>query len=79
MRYDNIARVQMPLTAAYLETPGDPRLALLLAHTHLWKLAERARLATVPPEITDHAVLAEQHFEEARRLAPEDAQDGIWS
>jgi len=71
-RYENIPQVQMLLTAAYLENPNDPRLALLLAHTHLWKVSERARLSPVPPEITDHLILAERYFAEARQLAPDD-------
>lgn len=33
-RYDRIHEVQLQLTAAYLETPRDATLALLLAHTH---------------------------------------------
>ena len=77
-RYDDIPRVQMLLTAAYLEAPGDPRLALLLAHTHLWRIAERAHLQSVPPEITDHMILADRYFEEARRLAPDDERVAGW-
>jgi hypothetical protein len=68
----------MLLTAAYLENPNDPRLALLLAHTHLWKVSERARLSPVPPEITDHLILAERYFAEARQLAPDDDRIPGW-
>jgi hypothetical protein len=77
-RYENIPRIHMLLTAAYLENPHDPRLALLLAHTHLWKIAERARIDPVPPEITDDLILARWYFEEAHRLAPADERIPGW-
>jgi hypothetical protein len=77
-RYDDIPSVQRLLTAAYLENPADPKVALLLAHTHLWKVAERARLTPVPPEITDHLAVAERYFTEARVLAPDDARIPGW-
>ena len=42
---------------------------------HIWRLAERARIASGPgPEITDDAVLARKYFEEAVRLDPGDAR-----
>ena len=77
-RYDDIPSVQRLLTAAYLENPADPKVALLLGHTHLWKIAERARLASVPPEITDHLAVAERYFTEAGTLAPDDARIPGW-
>lgn len=77
-RYDNIPEAHHLLTAAYLENPNDPRLALLLAHTHLWRIAERARLDSVPPGITDHMILADRYFAEARRLAPDDDRIPGW-
>ena len=76
--YDNISMIQRVLTAAYLENPNDPRLALLLAHTHFWKVAERTRVTPLMPEITDHLILAERYFEEARQLAPEDQRIPGW-
>jgi hypothetical protein len=77
-RYDDIPSVQRLLTAAYLDNPADPKVALLLAHTHLWKVAERARLTPVPPEITDHLAVAERYFTEAGALAPDDARIPGW-
>jgi hypothetical protein len=77
-RYENIPRVQSILTAAYLENPGDARLALLVAHTHFWKIAERERVQPLAPEITDHMILAAWYFDEARRLAPDDARIPGW-
>lgn len=77
-RYEGLPEVRRLLTAAYLETPTDPRLALLLAHAHLWSVAERARLGRLDPAITDHLILAERYFEEAQRLAPEDLRIAGW-
>ncbi len=71
-RYDAIPGVIRQLTAAYLENPRAPEVALLLAHTHLWKVAERSRETTRDPTVTDHLVLAEHYFEEAYRLHPDD-------
>lgn len=75
--YEQIPDIRFLLTAAYLENPNDPQIALLLAHTHLWGLAERDRGAE-DPLITDHAILAEKYFSEARRLNPEDARIPGW-
>lgn len=77
-RYENIPEVQRQLTTAYLQNPNDPKLALLLGHTHLWKVAERERATSAGPEITDHLILAERYFEEARRLAPLDQRIPGW-
>jgi hypothetical protein len=60
------------LTAAYLENPRQPEITLLLAHAHLWTIAERVRLPEIDPRITDHAILAERYFLEAHRLNRED-------
>ena len=75
--YDKIPDIRFLLTAAYVENPNDPQIALLLAHTHLWSLAERDREAQ-DPLITDHAILAERYFSEAARLTPEDARIPGW-
>lgn len=71
-RYEAIPSLIRQLTAAVLENPRDPETVLLLAHTHLWKVAERARIEGRDPTLTDHLVLAEHYFEEAYRLRPED-------
>ena len=71
-RYEAIPGLIRQLTAAVLQNPRDPETVLLLAHTHLWKSAERARMEGRDPTITDHLVLAEHYFEEAYRLRPED-------
>lgn len=60
------------LTAAYLENPKQPEITLLLAHAHLWTIAERVRRPELDPRITDHAILAERYFMEAHRLNRED-------
>lgn len=69
--YDNLEPVVFQLTAAYLEQPRDPEIALLLAHAHFWKLAERRR-KDPDPRVTDSLLLAEKYFEEAARLDPSD-------
>ena len=76
--YDQIPEMLRLLTAAYLEQPRDPKLPLLLAHTHLWKLSERARTDGRDPRITEHAILAEKYFAEAQALNPEDARILGW-
>lgn len=76
--YEALPEVLRLLTAAYLETPEDPELALLLAHSHLWKLSERTRMAEADPRITDHALLADFYFDEAKVLAPDDTRIDGW-
>lgn len=76
--YDQIPEMLRLLTAAYLEQPRDPKLPLLLAHTHLWKLSERARTDGRDPRITEHAILAEKYFSEAQALNPDDARILGW-
>ncbi len=71
-RYEALPGITRLLSAAYLENPHDPEIALLLAHAHLWRISERARLDTPDPSITDHLILAERYFEQAYRLSPED-------
>ena len=78
-RYEDLPEVRRLLTAAYLEEPSDPETALLLAHSHLWTLSERARVPEAPnPSITDHALLAEHYFSEAIALAPDDTRIPGW-
>jgi hypothetical protein len=71
-RYEAIPGLLRQLGAAVLENPRDAETVLLLGHTHLWKVAERARVEARDPTIVDHLVLAEHYFEEAYRLNPED-------
>ena len=71
-RYDAIPGLLRQLSAAVLENPRDAETVLLLGHTHLWKVAERARLEARDPTIVDHLVMAEHYFEEAYRLNPGD-------
>ncbi len=77
-RYEQLPETLRLLTAAYLENPRQPEITLLLAHAHLWKIAERSRVPEQDPRITDHAILAEKYFAEARRLAPGDARIPGW-
>jgi hypothetical protein len=72
--YDEIPRVLEVLTAAYLETPTDALTAAHIAWLHNWRMAERARLSSVPATITDHVMLARRYFDEAVRLNPSDAR-----
>ncbi|MEM7118004.1 MAG: hypothetical protein AAF614_36575 [Chloroflexota bacterium] len=74
---ERIPEILIQLTAAYLENPNDAEISLLLAHTHLWALAERDRNAR-DPLVTNHAILAEKYFEEALRLAPDDVRILGW-
>lgn len=71
-RYDSIPQALTLLKAAYLENPNDPTTTAHIAFLHIWKLSERNRLKEIPPDITDHAVLARKYFEEAVKLNPED-------
>lgn len=73
-RYEDIGRALELQTAAYLADPHD---ALTAAHTgwlHIWRLAERSRLAQVPATLTGDAVMARKYFEEAVRLQPGEAR-----
>ncbi len=70
--YDEIPRVLEALTAAYLQTPTDAVTAAHIAWLHNWRVAERARLSTIPATITDHTILARRYFEEAVNLDPSD-------
>ena len=72
--YEKIPAVLTALTAAYLENPSDALTAAHVGFTHIWRLAERARLPATPPTITDDAILARRYFEEAYRLDPSDAR-----
>ena len=73
--YDQIPQSLTALKAAYLANPNDSVTAAHIGFMHIWRLAERARIASGPgPEITDDAVLARKYFEEAVRLDPGEAR-----
>jgi hypothetical protein len=73
--YEQIPEALTALKAAYLANPNDAVTAAHIGWMHIWRLAERARLAPgAGPEITDHAVLGRKYFEEAVRLNPSEAR-----
>lgn len=73
-RYDGIQGALEALTAAYLRTPNDAKTAAHIAWLHNWRVAERARLDSVPATITDDTMLARRYFQEAVKLDPSDAR-----
>ncbi len=76
--YEELPGVIDQLTAAYLENPRDPEIALLSAHAHFWRIAEFRRDSNAGPSITDHFIVAEKFFEEAKRLRPGDVRILGW-
>lgn len=72
--YDNIQNALEVLTAAYLKTPNDAKTAAHIAWLHSWRIAERARMVSVPATITDNTILARRYFQEAVKLDPSDAR-----
>ena len=76
--YEAIPGATELLTQAYLESPRDPELALLVGHAHLWRVAERERAAEKSARVTDDLIVAEKYFSEAKRLSPEDARIDGW-
>lgn len=74
-RYEQIDTALTAMTAAYLQTPEDAVSAAHVGWLHVWRLAERNRLGTtIPPQITDDAVLSRKYFEEAVKLDPKEAR-----
>jgi hypothetical protein len=75
-QYEEIPTALVALKAAYLENPNDAVTAAHIGWLHIWRLAERARLApsALGPGITDDAVLGRKYFEEAVRLDPREAR-----
>ena len=71
-QYDSVPRAMLLLKAAYLQNPRDPRTTAHVGFLHAWSAAERARLASIPPTITDHVVLARTFFARAAALDPSD-------
>jgi hypothetical protein len=72
--YDSIPHAMFLLKAAYLQNPRDARTAAHIGFLHAWTAAERARLTSVPPTITDHVILARTYFARATVLDPTDAR-----
>lgn len=72
--YDAIPTALVAVQAAYLQTPNDAVTAAHVGFLHIWRVAERARLATQSPLITDDIVLAHKYFQEAVTLDPSDAR-----
>ena len=72
--YGNIQNALDTLTAAYLQTPTDAKTAAHIAWLHNWRIAERARLSSVPATITDDTFVARRYFAEAVKLDPSDAR-----
>ncbi|HBI30139.1 MAG: hypothetical protein CL919_02280 [Deltaproteobacteria bacterium] len=60
--YQNIPEAMTLLKAAYLENPHDAKVAAHIGFLHIWRLSERRRSETIPPQITDDAVLARKYF-----------------
>ena len=55
---------------AYLQNPNNPNLTAHMGFLHMWKIAERKRLTTNNPLITNEMVLAEHYFKKALKLNP---------
>ena len=72
--YQGIAEADKLLTAAYLDNPNDPALAAHLGFLHIWKITERERLKTIPPEIVNEIILSHKYFSDAVELDPSDAR-----
>jgi hypothetical protein len=72
--YDGIPKALEALKAAYLQSPADAENAAHIGFLHVWRLAERARLASLSPSITDNAVLSRRYFDEAVALNPAEAR-----
>lgn len=78
--YDRIDDALLPLTAAFLQDHTNGETALLIAHAHLWRAAERTRnpRTHTDPRITDSIILARHYFEQAARLLPDDRRIDGW-
>lgn len=73
-QYDSVPRAMFLLKAAYLQNPRDPRTTAHVGFLHAWLAAERARLPSVPPTMTDQVILARTYFARAAALDPTDAR-----
>src|SRR5690606_34718780 len=77
-RYDLVPALAADLEAAAASDPEDAQIALTLALAHLWGAAEIGRIGGDVGREATHAFEALARFEEARRLAPDDARiDGF--
>ncbi len=72
--YDRIREAIELLTAAYLENPNNPTLAARIGWLHIWRLAERNRMSSIPSTITDDIILCRKYFSEAYKLNKNDAR-----
>ena len=72
--YDHISSALEAETGAYLQNPDDAVTAAHVGWLHIWRLAERQRLAAAPATITDDIALTRRYFQEAVALAPDDAR-----
>jgi hypothetical protein len=63
--YDEIPKALDIVTAAYLQDPSDAVTAAHVGWLHMWRVAERSRLAPASATITDQMLLAQQR--ETRR------------
>ena len=72
--YDEIWRALDVLTSAYLRTPNDAKTAAHIAWLHNWRVAERARMDSIPATITDDTIVARRYFQEAVKLDPSDVR-----
>jgi len=73
-QYEQIPAALEALTAAYIADPTDAVSAAHIGWLHIWRLSERARLASPPATITDDAILSRRYFEEAVALHPGEAR-----
>ena len=78
-RYEDIAKANRLLMAAYLENPNDPQLAAHLGFLHIWQITERHREQSIPPIMVDNIILSTKYFADAVELDPSDARYlGFW-
>jgi hypothetical protein len=71
-RYDQIQGTIEGLARAYVVTPNDAVTASHLGWMHIWRIAERTRLASAPAAITEDMLLARRYFDESVQLNPSD-------
>ena len=72
--YDGISKAMEAVKGAYLQSPNDPVTAAHVGFLHVWRIAERARLSTLSPSITDDSALARRYFGEAVALHPSEVR-----
>jgi len=71
-KYDQIPKTIDALTEVYVANPGDPDLARRLAFLHAWWLLERNRMAVIPNDISNSAILSHKYYEDAWQIDPSD-------